>query len=347
MSKVAILGDLHFGISNDSPFFLNNSLTYFEEVFFPYLKQNNIRSVIQLGDVFDRRKYVNLKTLNVVRERFLKYFYEENFKLYTLLGNHDVYYKNTNNINSLVQLLDKDKIFVSTKPCVVNIEGYDYGLVPWITEDNEKECKKFIREKKCNYLCGHFEIKGFHLIRGVMNEEGQDFSEFNGYHKVFSGHFHCKQSAENIEYVGTPYQMIFSDMHEKKGFHIFDPSTNSLEFVESQRSLFQQINYNDKQSSMLEMDFSQYENSFVRVNVKLKEDPYTFERFMDSLNSAGTAGITVIEESMYELSQEELNEKGQDTLTLINNEIEVMQNIKNKNKLKKIIHDLYIESFSV
>lgn len=347
MSKIAILGDLHFGISNDSPFFLDNSLNYFEEIFFPYLKENKIRSVIQLGDVFDRRKYVNLKTLNFVRERFLNYFYNNNLKMYTLLGNHDVYYKNTNKINSLDQLIKENNIHVSVNPEIINIEGYDFGFIPWITEDNKIKCEQFIREKECKYLCGHLEIKGFHLIRGVMNDEGYNSSEFRSYDRVFSGHFHCKQSQENIEYVGTPYQMIFSDMHEKKGFHVFDPKNNLLEFVENTKNIFKQINYNDKENSMLEINFADYENSFVRVNVKIKEDPYTFERFMDNLNSSGTAGITIIEESMYEISSEELNEKGQDTLTLINNEIEVMQNIKNKNKLKKIIHDLYIESFSV
>ena len=71
--KVAILGDTHFGARNDSVHFSVFFEKFYKEIFFPYLEQHNILHVIQLGDVFDRRKYINFQTLNHCK----KYFFEK------------------------------------------------------------------------------------------------------------------------------------------------------------------------------------------------------------------------------------------------------------------------------
>ena len=86
--KLAIINDTHFGIRNDSPYFLEHSLEYFEKQFFPYLIENNIKTVIHLGDLFDRRKYINFNTLSQVRTRFFNYLKNNNIKLYITIGNH-------------------------------------------------------------------------------------------------------------------------------------------------------------------------------------------------------------------------------------------------------------------
>lgn len=69
--KIAIINDTHFGARNDSPFFLEQSLEFFEGTFFPYLKQHGIVNVLHLGDLLDRRKFINFNTLAQVKKRFL------------------------------------------------------------------------------------------------------------------------------------------------------------------------------------------------------------------------------------------------------------------------------------
>lgn len=345
MAKICILGDTHFGVQNDSNFFLKYSIDYFNNSFFSFLRENKIKNVIHLGDVFDRRKYINMNTLSVVRNNFLTPFYNGEFTLHCILGNHDVYYKNTNRINSLNELLDKNKIKIYDKPQTVEIEGYMIGFVPWMTKDNYEECSDFIKRNECDYLCGHFEIEGFELSRGFVADYGIKKKDFKNYKRVFSGHYHCKQEIENILYTGTPYQLNFSDVEEPKGIHVFSPKTNELTFVENKNTIFKEIIYNEK--NIKTINFSDYENSYVRVVVKSKKDPYLFELFMDSLNNIETAGVTVIEEKFFELSDDDFAEESQNTLSLINKEIESIEEIKDKNKLKKIIHDLYIESFTI
>lgn len=347
MSKVCILGDTHFGVQNDSPFFLNYSLDYFQNVFFPYLRENNIKTVIHMGDMFDRRKFINMNTLNKVKSLFLKPFYDSEFELHCVIGNHDTYYKNTNKVNSLTELLNTDIINVHTDPKCINLYGYDVGFVPWITQDNNEECVSFIKESLCTILFGHFEMRSFEMVRGIRNLEGICPSLFSNYQRVFSGHFHCRQQQSNIFYVGTPYQLNFSDLNEMKGFHIFDLDDQSLEFIENKNKIFKEIKYNDEKENMLNTDFTSYENSFVKIIVQSKIQPYMFERFMENLNSVSTSGITVVEESMFELSSEELSDESQDTLSIINKEIDLMEDVTDKNKLKQIIHDLYVESLTL
>ena len=62
--KIALITDQHFGGKQDSQNFLNHIETFYREQFFPYLSENNIHTVIDLGDTFDRRKFVNFNTLD-------------------------------------------------------------------------------------------------------------------------------------------------------------------------------------------------------------------------------------------------------------------------------------------
>ena len=117
--KIAVINDTHFGVKNDSLFFLyiydekgnkiEESLNFFEQQFFPYLLKNNIRTVLHLGDLMDRRKYVNFYTLNQVQNRFIDFFGSNNIDLHLTIGNHDTFFKNTNSVNSTTELYSKKK----------------------------------------------------------------------------------------------------------------------------------------------------------------------------------------------------------------------------------------------
>ena len=97
--KIALITDTHFGARNDNLNFNEYFYKFYDELFFPYLRENNITNVIHLGDVMDRRKYISYRIAKDFRERFINEFH--GVDLHMMVGNHDTYYKNTNDVNSL------------------------------------------------------------------------------------------------------------------------------------------------------------------------------------------------------------------------------------------------------
>jgi DNA repair exonuclease SbcCD nuclease subunit len=161
--KVAILGDTHFGMRGDSPAFHEYFRRFYEEVFFPTLEKEGIKYVIQLGDLFDRRKFINFKSLALSREYFFDRFGE--ITLYALVGNHDIFYKNTLAVNSLDLLLGEyvkaGSIVTVAQPTWLGHHGVQIDLIPWICQENCEDAWEFIRRSKSSICCGHFEIKEY------------------------------------------------------------------------------------------------------------------------------------------------------------------------------------------
>ena len=104
---MCILGDCHFGMRGDSIIFHKHYEKFYDTVFFPYLKENNIDTIFQMGDLFDRRKFINFNSLFLCRKYFFNRLKENNITFYSILGNHDITYRNTLEINSSQLLLNE------------------------------------------------------------------------------------------------------------------------------------------------------------------------------------------------------------------------------------------------
>ena len=178
--KVAIVTDTHFGARSDNQAFADYFYRFWTETFFPYLKEHDIKTVIHMGDLMDRRKYVNYNTLSRMRTEFLQPIIEQGVTMHTIVGNHDTYFKNTSTLNSVEQLFDIDGIpnndtfhtpvIGYSKPTSVKLpDGYKVDLVPWINDDNEEEIHRFINQSKNPVCFGHFDLEGFEMMKGVKS----------------------------------------------------------------------------------------------------------------------------------------------------------------------------------
>jgi len=347
--KIAIINDTHFGARNDSPLFLDYFISFFENQFFPYCKQNDIKYVIHLGDLMDRRKFVNFNTLSVVRTKFIEWFEKNKIELHCILGNHDTFFKNTNSVNSIKELFsDKYRfVFLYEEPTVVKFDELSVALVPWINKENEQKFNTFIKTCPTSIICGHFELNGYEVIQGINFEGGMDDKIFSCYDMVLSGHFHGKTSKKNVHYLGTQYQITFSDARQIKGFHVLDTETRELEFIENPDKMYHIIVYDDSKlyNDPLGDDFSYYKNSYVKVLVAKKTNPAKFDMWIDRMVQAGVINLNIVEE-MVETTKDEIN-VAQDTMSIINEEIDKLEISEDKGKLKSLIHELYIESLSV
>jgi len=349
--KLAIINDTHFGARNDSQIFLDYFLDFFENQFFPYCKENKITDVIHLGDFFDRRKFINFHTLAETKRRFLDKLSEHDITLHCVLGNHDTYYRNTNRLNSIQELLsDNGRIKIYDEPSVVTFDSLDMGLVGWINSENHDEYCQFIEKCKAPILMGHFEINGYEVLRGVTFKGGLEKNIFDKFEMVLSGHFHSKHSKKNIFYLGTQYQITFNDLKDKKGFHTLDTETRDLEFVENETRMFHSITYDDSVdvSPLLESDFSKYEGSYVKIYVLNKEKIFTFDKILDKLHDHKVLNITVVEDVSSADDEDVSVDMSKDTMTIINDEIDSLElNSDMRDNVKRIVRELYMESLSL
>ena len=349
--KVAILGDVHFGARNDNPNFSKFFEKFYNEIFFPYLEQNEIGHIIQLGDVFDRRKFINFASLNDC----YRYFFDrlKSFKTYIIAGNHDVYYKNTNKLNSLELLINRPYIeTITNKPKEIDIGGVKILLCPWITDDNHEQSLEIIDSTKAQIMMGHFDMIGFEMYKGHVSDIGFDPKRFDKFDMVLSGHYHHKSQASNVTYVGTPYEMMWTDYDDRKGFHIFDTDTRELEFISNPFSMFHKIHYNDLNQPVGYVngfDLTELEGCYVKVIVRNKINPNWFDILIDRLEKVGVADLQVVEDHFHlDLeSDDDIISQAEDTLTILKKYVDQIDTTVDKGKLDQLMRDLYREALSV
>jgi DNA repair exonuclease SbcCD nuclease subunit len=350
--KLAILGDTHFGARGDSLDFHNYFKKFYEEIFLPYLLDNDIKIVMQMGDLFDRRKFINFNSLYLARKYFFDPLRENQIQLYALVGNHDVAFKNTLEVNSPALLLNEyENIFVAQDFTTEDFDGTKIDIVPWLCDENEEEIFKKMKSSKSEICFGHFEIAGFEMDKGNVCEHGLDKNKLSKYDIVLSGHFHHKSKDGNITYVGTPYEMTWADHNDPKGFHIFDTETRELTFIKNPYTMFNKITYDDTDKDFefwSEYDYEPLESTYVKVVVVNKQNPFLFDHVIDNLYKAGVSDISIVEDfnDLILEDDQELIDQAEDTMTILSKYIDNLPLEVESDKLKNIMREIYIEALN-
>ena len=261
---------------------------------FPYLRANKITHIIQLGDFFDRRQYINFKTLHFFYEYFPSLLEEYNIEMIVFLGNHDVALKSSNHINSPSLLLKHIKgMTIIDDVCDYTItngkDKFDIAFIPWINNNNYASCIEFMKTTKNTYVAGHFEINGFELHKGQTCDSGLESNIFEKFAQVISGHFHTRSSIGNILYTGTPYELSWNDWNDQKGFYVLDTKKGDMEFVPNPHKLFYKVNYQNTMAGKEFIDITPPTDVLTGKYVKLicdkKDDDYLFDKFMKNITS--------------------------------------------------------------
>ena len=349
--KIALLNDTHFGVRNDSEAFRNYQLKFYDEIFFPYLEENNIKTLVHLGDVVDRRKFINFQTASIFRKRFWDRLYEEQIDTHIIIGNHDTYFKNTNNVNAIENLYTtfdkKNEPWIYEKSEIVNFDGTDILFVPWICDDNREHSMEMLRTAKTDILMGHLEIKGVEMQNGIINEYGNAKSDFSRFERVISGHFHKHTDDGQIFYCGAQYEMTWSDYKDPKAFTIFDTETREITKVSNPNTIHKKIIYDDKKNNYNLFDLAPYNNHFVKLIVLNKTNDMMFDKFAERLyNEITVHDLNIIEDysDIKASVRDDILEMGEDTVTFLNNYIDQLDTDVNKTKLKQYLKSIYIEA---
>jgi len=345
--KIALLNDTHFGVRNDSPAFMEYQNKFYNDLFFPYLIENNIKTLIHLGDVVDRRKFINHNTAHNFKKVFWNRLEELDIDTHIIIGNHDTYYKNTNEVNAMQNLNLSKNCKVYLRATEKEFGGCNILFLPWICDDNYDDSIHTIDHSTSTIAMGHLEVKGFEMHAGHFNEQGLDKNQFTKFEKVLSGHFHKKSDDGRIYYLGTQYEMTWSDYRCPKGFHIFDTETREIERVVNPLTMFEKVIYNDKENDYLTMNIDHLNHKHIKLFVSNKTNDDMYNMFIDRLyNQINIHELNVIEDSM-DLNttvRDDILEQGEDTLTFLRNYIDQIETDVDKSKLKEFAKELYVEA---
>ena len=348
--KICILGDTHFGARGDSLDFHKYFEKFYRDIFFPYLKTNDIKVIFQMGDLFDRRKFINFNSLYLARKYFFDQLIANDLTMYTLIGNHDVAFKNTLEVNSPSLIIgDYDNIKVIQDFTTLGFDNTLIDVVPWICDENEEELLKKMKSSKSDVCFGHFEIMGFEMDKGNICETGIDKKVLSRYDMVLSGHFHHKSTDGNITYVGTPYEMTWADYADSKGFHIFDTEKRNFVFVLNPHTMFNKIIYNDNETNFehwKSYDYNKHKDTYVKVVVANKQNPYLFEHVIDNLYKVGCSDIAIVEDFTDTMVDDDIVDQAEDTMTILSKYIDALELDVENDKLKKIMRELYVEALN-
>lgn len=259
--KILNLGDWHLGVKADDEWIRGIQIDGIKQAI-EYSKKNGITVWIQYGDIFDVRKAITHKTMEFARE-IVQMLDDAGITLHTIVGNHDLHYKNVMHPNASTELLAKyPNVKVYDKPTTVDFDGCLIDLIPWMCEENTGEILEHIKTSSASFCVGHWELNGFYFYKG-MKSHGLEPDFLKTYKEVWSGHFHTISEAANVRYIGTPWTLTASDENDPRGFWMFDTETERMEFIPNNTTWHRRIHYPFKGK----IDYKDFTNLSVRVIV--------------------------------------------------------------------------------
>lgn len=352
--KAIILGDIHFDVANGNQNVLENQLNFFKLQLFPYMKDNDIKTIIQLGDLMDNRNKVSVNVMYYLRNEFFNYMKDNNITLYTIIGNHDIYHKDTREINSLILFGDiYNNVNIINTIQTININDKKLLFVPWVLPDEKHNFENYL---DVNYIFGHFETNGVEMVKGINCNSSHAFNldSFNGI-KTFSGHFHLRRYYEsnNIFYVGTPNQINWNDYNEIKGFHILDIPSGEIQFIENTVSTKHlKIILNSKEKTIIVLGNNKEQH--LKIDSKLDYEIFKNHKakiYIDKDNVFNKGIIEKLDNMLFSYRVELIEKEDQDEITESEEknqiDFDVVQAIKQNIKTdyqKKVFNDIYNEA---
>lgn len=346
---VCIIADTHFGSRSDNPFVQKYFNTFYQEVFLPAIDQYNVDHVIHCGDLVDRRKFINFGTAMNLYDNFSGPLSKRGVTVDIIVGNHDVSHKNSNKVNALSVLNLPSNCKYYLDPEEVTIKGTKVLMLPWINTENYEQSIEMIRQSNAKYIFGHLQLVGFEMHKGHVADEGLNTALFSKYDHVYTGHFHHRSTIDNITYVGAPYEMMWTDYNDDRGFTLLDLDSGKSKFFKNPNSLFHRIIYNESKVDLKQIDYSKYKNSYVKVVIEEKQKQHLFEAFIDKLERVDPIDIQVVDQTILaETNMVDIDiDQVEDTLSILTKYLDTVTMQTDKQLVKKALIGLYSEACQI
>lgn len=240
MAKFLLFSDIHIHPHKNKTERLSDCLKALKWVFEEAIKAN-VDAVMFGGDLLHDRQKIDSLTY-VETFRVLEKYQHEKFKVYLLLGNHDLWFGNNTKISSTYPFGALNNFEVIDTTQSRKIHNTNWHFIPYTHNPIEEMEKLPIKEASSSYMLGHLSIDGARLnsagsISDIVIENDGDMIKigpnlFKNYKRVFFGHYHGAQKlTDKIEYIGSPLQLSFGEANEDKHIIILDSDSNEVEYI--------------------------------------------------------------------------------------------------------------------
>ena len=347
---IAILTDTHAGVRNSNIFFMNNQRKFYNKVFFPEIDKRGIKVILHGGDALEDRKNLNTLAIKSLCEMYYDECEKRQITQYQILGNHDVFYRNTNDVHSL-DIFDKayQHLNIIHDTAEIELGGKVFSLMSWINNENLESRLEFIKNTKGDVLLSHLEIKNFEMTAGNVCEHGLDQEILRHIPLVLSGHFHLATQQGNIKYLGNNTQTNRGDLGQKKGFWIIDTDDLSMEFIHNPYDVYNQL-YFDNDINIMDFDVKPYTDQIVVVYIKsyLDVNQKKLNLYIDKLNrTAHSVTVQELNQISVDSASVDVDIEAIDTIGIINSYIDsAIDKEDQRPKIKNIMHDLYKDALN-
>lgn len=356
MKRIPVITDTHYGSRADNIILYQVQKEFYNNIFWPAIDaEGGVTDILHLGDVTDRRKYINFQTLAFAKEVFFEPAKARNIRIHWVLGNHDLPFKHSLKLSSHEAFREYDNVIVYNTPSLVKFDSVETLLVPWLCDENTAESLAMVKAFTGSVIAGHFEFNGFELYRGFINMHGMETGLFRPFPLVMSGHYHHRSSRDNIFYLGAPYEMVWSDYGSEHGFHWWTPQTHQLDFVKNPYHLYHVFTYDDSSGDpsytktlLDQIKASNVEQRIVKIIAKKKIQPLWFDAFADEVMKLGAHEVQFVDDTAWNVSMgnEDSDITVLDTMTMIQQYVNGLpwSNSHMQSSVTTLLTDLYQEA---
>jgi len=328
LKKTASFTDIHWGAKNNSEQHNNDCMLFINWFCDKVRSDPTIDSIIFLGDWFEQRTHVNISTMNWSYHGAKK-LNELGLPVYFIIGNHDLYHRHTRDITSTVNYREFNNFTVIDHPIVVKELGAGVLLCPYLFAHEYPSLDQYLTLPT---WWGHFEFKGFVVTgQNQVMHHGPSSDDFAGPTRIFSGHFHKRQSNQNIVYIGNAVPSSFGDANDyARGMMVYNHTSDQITFIDWEDCpKYTKVTLSELVNNIGSVKI--YPQSRVRcyIDVSIEHDElstlrkqlidqydlreFSMEESMELQQSIETADIQEIED----LTEEEFNQATLDELVLI------------------------------
>lgn len=267
--RIWFITDTHLGVRNNSNEWIEIMEDYFNNFFLPLVEKNYRKGdvLFHLGDVYDSRQSINIRVLNFsvsLFERLSSIFKDG---IYIIAGNHDIWGRSSNEINSLSSIKWIPNVNILEEPDTIKIGKTKILMMPW--RKTPEDASSFLDSSESHdILCCHADIQGLKYNKYVQTKEGSSVSDFVKFRRVYSGHIHYSQKLKNINMLGSPYELTRSDCENPKFINLLDLETmDDYVFYNTHSPKFKRFYFEDIVEMTPEELISVTRNNFVDIMI--------------------------------------------------------------------------------